>query len=412
MSGVYPFGNLAEFEKFRSVALQDPTTARARLRLRQSSESRSTVRIYYGPPGTGKTLLAVRHAVELADPGFPDAGDFPACFAHFTTALADQVAFVTFHQALQYEDVVESIRPVLAGEEAGEIAEDARENGEAEGGDGAGRVANLEYRLHAGPLMRILRRALEDEEGEYVLVVDEINRGDISRILGPLISSLEPDKRLGAPYPIGFDSQYPRSGEDPRIFMPPNLHLIGTMNSADRNIALVDYALRRRFEFVEVPPEPSLLGATKDTPGIDLEALLRALNRRLAFLLGKDHEIGHGYLMGCETNAETVERFARRVLPLLAEYFYGNEGGLLLVLGDRIGGEHNIHRIETAEGSFESVFGRDLESALELGYRSQQAQLTIELDSRFWDPAKSPPGPGELDYAARALIEIYQPESL
>jgi 5-methylcytosine-specific restriction protein B len=393
MSGIYPFDDLGEFEKFRSIALEDLTTAHARLRLRERSASRSMVRIYYGPPGTGKTLVAVQKAVELADPGFADSGDFQACFEHFATSLADQVAFVTFHQALQYEDVVEAIRPVLVGD------------------DEESPAPELGYQLHAGPLMRILRRALDNEDTEYVLVVDEINRGDISRILGPLISSLEADKRLGGPYPIGFDSQYPRAGEDSRIFMPPNLHIVGTMNSADRNIALVDYALRRRFEFVEVPPEPSLLGPTRDSPAIDLAALLEAVNRRVAFLLGKDHEIGHGYLMGCETNADAVERFANRLLPLLAEYFYGNEGALLLVLGDRIGGSRNIHRIESAETSFEAVFGRDLESALELGYRSQQAQLTIEVDRRFWDPTRLPPGPADPAYAAEALIKIYQPDS-
>jgi 5-methylcytosine-specific restriction protein B len=405
VSGIYPFNDLAEFEKFRGIALQDLTTARARLRLRQSSDGRAMVRIYYGPPGTGKTLVAVQKAVELVDPSF--TGDnFQDYFEHFTTGLADRTAFVTFHQALQYEDVVESIRPVLVEDDGEESL--IEEDGEESSGNEA---TAIQYQLHAGPLMRILRDALDNEEADYVLVIDEINRGDISRILGPLISSLEPDKRLGGPYPIGFDSQYPRAGEDPRIFMPPNLHIIGTMNSADRNIALVDYALRRRFEFVEVPPDPSLLGVTKDEPAIDLELLLKTLNRRVSFLLGKDHEIGHGYLMGCETNEQAVTRFARRVLPLLSEYFYGNEGALLLVLGDKMGGEHNIHRIESAADSFEAVFGRNLDSALELGYRSQQAQLTIDVDPRFWDSSGVSPGPADPDYAARALAKVYQAPS-
>lgn len=394
---VYPFGDLTEFEKFRSIAMEDPTTARARLLLRQGGGGNSIVRIYYGPPGTGKTLVAVQKAVELAAPGFAAIDDFQACFEHFTTALVDKAAFVTFHQAMQYEDVVEAIRPVLDGD-----GEEGREE------DGNGESGGLRYRQYAGPLMRILRAALDNPGDEHVVVIDEINRGDISRILGPLISSLEPDKRLGAAFPIGFDSQYPRAGEDPRIFMPSNLHIIGTMNSADRNIALVDYALRRRFEFVEVSPDPALLAPTKDSPSIDLEMLLETLNRRIGFMLGKEYEIGHGYLMGCDTNAQVVRRFAQRVLPLLAEYFYGNEGSLLLVLGDRIGGEENIYRIETAASSFESVFGRDLESALELGYRSQQVQLSISLDPRFWDPSQIPPGPGDPGYAVAALKKVYR----
>jgi 5-methylcytosine-specific restriction enzyme B len=405
MSGVYPFNDLDEFEKFRGIAMSDPTTARARLQLRETAGGRAVVRIYHGPPGTGKTLVAVQEAVRLMDPGFADLEDFQACFEHFTTALAERAAFITFHQALQYEDVVEAIRPLLAEVE--------QEDEEAEGPAAAatGSSSALRYELYTGPLMRILRAALDDPEQAYVVVVDEINRGDISRILGPLISSLEPDKRLGAPYPIGFDSQYPRAGEDPRIFMPSNLHIVGTMNSADRNIALVDYALRRRFEFVEIPPDPSLLKPTSGPPVIDLQLLLETLNRRLSFLIGRDYEIGHGYLLGCENNEEAVERFARRILPLLTEYFYGNEAGLLLVLGDRIGGSRNIHQIETAAGSFESVFGRDLESALELGYRSQQVQLNVTVDPRFWDPRALVPGPADLAYATEALIKIYDASS-
>lgn len=399
---VYPFGDLTEFEKFRSIAMEDPTTARARLLLRQGRDSKAIVRIYYGPPGTGKTLVAVQKAVELADPGFSLTDDFHACFEHLTTVLADRIAFVTFHQALQYEDVVEAIRPVLDEDDGDPESSGA---GEASGALTGG----LHYELHAGPLMRLLRTALDNPGEEHVIVIDEINRGDISRILGPLISSLEPDKRLGAAFPIGFDSQYPRSGEDPRIFMPSNLHVIGTMNSADRNIALVDYALRRRFEFVEVSPEPSLLASATGTLSIDLEVLLWTLNRRIRFMLGKEFEIGHGYLMDCETDGQVVQRFAQRILPLLAEYFYGNEVGLLLVLGDEIDGESNIHEVQAAAGSFESVFGRDLDSALELGYRSQQVQLSISVDRRFWDPQKLPPGPSDLGYAVKALQKIYGP---
>ncbi len=399
---IYPFGNINEFETFRSIGLQDATTARARLQLRASTEGHAVVRIYYGPPGTGKTLVAVQEAVKLVDPAFVDSDDFQACFEHFTTGLAERAAFVTFHQALQYEDVVEAIRPVL-------VTIEPPDAGEADGEAGRDRANGLQYRLHDGPLMRILRAALKDPASDYVLVIDEINRGDISRILGPLISALEPDKRLGGTYPIGFDSQYPRSGEDPRIFMPSNLHIIGTMNSADRNIALVDYALRRRFEFVEVPPKPALLGVTGDAPMIDLELLLHTVNQRIAFLLGKDHEIGHGYLMGCDTNAETIECFARKVLPLLSEYFYGNEAALLLVLGDRVDGPLNIHKIEGTVDSFEQIFGRDLESALELGYRNQNMQLRVSLDPRFWDLSNTPPAPADANYAARALIKVYEP---
>jgi len=416
MTGLYPFDSLSEFERFRSTGLEDLTAAQTLLQLRRSSASRSVIRIYYGPPGTGKTLRAVQAAVELADPAFPDQADFGACFQQFAGPLAKQVAFITFHQSLQYEDVVESIRPSLEnvpdleseGEEEAESGNAGEEEGESTG-DGDGRGSQLKYKLHAGPIMRMIRRAIDTPSEEHVLVIDEINRGDISRILGPLISSLEPDKRLGAEFPIGFESQYPRaSGPGSRIFMPANLHVIGTMNSADRNIALVDHALRRRFEFVEVPPEPHLLGETADSQPLNLKELLRALNQRIAFLLDKDHMIGHGYLLGCETNADAIERFARRVLPLLSEYFYGNEAGLLLVLGDTATGPSNVHVVKQSEETFEQIFGQPRDAALELGYRSGHSQLSISVDPRFWEATASPPAPADEAYAVAALRKIYE----
>ena len=419
--GIYPFRDLSEFEQFRSLAFQDAAAAMLRAQMRRTPSSRSVVRIYYGPPGTGKTLSAVRQAVELADPGFGETEDFEQCFARFNE-LVGRVAFLTFHQSLQYEDVVEAIRPFLAedetvemeSDEAGESAalEDAETDNAAVADDSIEPAASgIRYTLHAGPVMRMIRTAAENPGEEHVLVIDEINRGDISRILGPLISAIEPDKRAGAEFPIGFEAQYPRApGLESRIFLPPNLHVLGTMNSADRNIALVDYALRRRFEFAECPPLEELLATTSDDDPIDLRALLSSLNRRIRYLLDKDHCIGHGYFMGCETNAEVIERFARRILPLLAEYFYGNESNLLLVLGDQPGANFNIHIIERPEVAFESVFGVGMEDALDIGYRAQQARISISVDPRFWDANRLIPGPRDENFAIKALQKIYESE--
>jgi 5-methylcytosine-specific restriction protein B len=415
----YPFSSLDSFETVRSTAMANPAAAAALLRLRASAGGRSTVRLYYGPPGTGKTLMAVQTAVKLADPAFADIDNFSACFRHFAIGpIADQVAFVTFHQALQYEDVVESIRPSLSNIAAAhgdrrepgserdpgteDPAEDTVPSAQTASPDG------LTYELHEGPLLRLIDRAMEHDDEEHVLVIDEINRGDISRILGPLISSIEADKRAGAEYPIGFESQYPKgTGFAGRIFVPSNLHIIGTMNSADRNIALVDYALRRRFEFVELPPNSALLGSTGGDASIDVAKLLETINNRVTYLLDKDHAIGHGYLMGCTSTSELIERVARRVLPLLAEYFYGNEAALLLVVGDEIGADHNIFEIEELEASFEQVFGRSIQSALALGHRTQHSRLALRVDPRFWDVASVPPAPGDLAYATGALRKIY-----
>lgn len=411
---VYPFNHIGEFERVRALGLQDVAAASLQFQLRRTSSTRSAVRVYYGPPGTGKTLTAVRDAVELVDPAFSHEGDYKKCFERFSQ-LRQQVAFLTFHQSLQYEDVVESIRPVLkeapdiseeseAGEESGE--EDA-EGGEAESQSKAS--SDLEYYLYEGPFLRMARRAAEHPDQEFAIVIDEINRGDLSRILGPIISALEPDKRAGAEFPLGFESQYPRAGElETRIFLPANLHIIGTMNSADRNIALVDYALRRRFDFIEVPPEEELLGTTKDEAPIDMRRLLSKLNDRIRYLLDRDHCIGHGYFMASETNRDVIEVFARKILPLLAEYFYGNEGNLLLTVGDTLDGLWNIHRVERAGAAFGSVFDVELEMAVNLGYREQETRLSIMVDPRFWNPNRVIPGPDDESYAVKALRKIYE----
>lgn len=406
MTGIFPFSDLSLFEQIRSLALQDPTLALVRAKLLSTPASRSIVQIYYGPPGTGKTLAAVRRAVELADPSFGEPEDIRSYFVRFNE-LMGQVAFVTFHQSLQYSDVAEAIRPALDDDSASE--DEDEEAGSEEGGETANISfsPNLAYRRYYGPILRMIRRGIANPNDEHVLVIDEINRGDISRILGPMISALEADKRLGGEFPIGFEALYPQSEEDSRIFIPANLHIIGTMNTADRNIALVDHALRRRFEFVEVPPREDLLPQAGDGVMIDTRSLLRALNRRIRFLLDRDHCIGHGYMMGCTTDSDVIASFARRILPLLNEYFYGAEASLLMVLGDRPGGNHNIHIIEKPDETFADVFGLDLETALDFGYRAGHARLGIRLDPRFWNPDLAVPGPGDLSYAVSALQKIY-----
>ena len=343
---VYPFGGLEEFEALRALALQDLAAAGTRLLLRKKSSTRSVVRVYYGPPGTGKTLSAVREAVKLIEPGFDDKGNPTASFEKFND-YRDQCAFITFHPSLQYEDLVESIRPVIS-------EDDVAPGDEGDRPDEASPQGQLRYRVHEGLLLRMIRRALQTPGKEFVIVVDEINRGDVSRILGPLISTLDSDKRVGAEFPIGIELQYPRAEElESRLFMPSNLHLIGTMNSSDRNIALVDHALRRRFDFIQIPPEPSLLRSTTDAQSIDCGLLLRTINVRIEHLLDADHCIGHGYFVGCDTNAKVIERLATKVIPLLREYFYGNEGLMLMVLGDSASQTANFFKLNPPEKQFE-----------------------------------------------------------
>lgn len=400
---VYPFGGLEEFEALRSLALQDLAAAGTRLLLRKKSSTRSIVRVYYGPPGTGKTLSAVREAVKIVEPGFDDKGNPTTSFEKFND-YRDQCAFITFHPSLQYEDLVESIRPVISEEDC--VASDDDVPNEA------AQKGQLRYRVHEGLLLRMIRRALQIPGKEFVIVIDEINRGDVSRILGPLISTLDSDKRVGAEFPIGIELQYPRAEElESRLFMPSNLHLIGTMNSSDRNIALVDHALRRRFDFIQIPPEPSLLRETTDSPSVDCRRLLQLINSRIEHLLDSDHCIGHGYFVGCDTNSKVIDRLATKIIPLLREYFYGNEGLMLLVLGDSVSHGANFFKLNPPDKQFNNLFGMDQDTASAFGYRPHTTPTSLELDPRFWNPTRIIPGPDDEAYAVNCLLKLCQKAS-
>jgi 5-methylcytosine-specific restriction protein B len=230
--------------------------------------------------------------VETANPtGLPDG--FGESFSEF----------VTFHQSFAYEEFVEGIRPETQSD---------------------GSVA---YRVRPGVFRRLCERAKQQPKKQFLLIIDEINRANIAKVLGELITLIEDDKRLGQANEVQVTLPY--SGE--RFGVPSNLILLGTMNTADRSIALLDLALRRRFTFIEMPPDPSLLSA--EAAGVNLQALLTRLNKRVGALLDPDHRIGHSYLMGVETEADLHFAWYRRIVPLLQEYFYHDGERLQAVLG-------------------------------------------------------------------------------
>lgn len=177
---------------------------------------------------------------------------------------------------------------------------------------------------------------LVKEEKNYVLIIDEINRGNVSSIFGELITLIEKDKRACCDEEL--EVTLPYSKEPFKV--PSNVYLIGTMNTADRSIEALDTALRRRFSFKEFPPKPNLIkteGASSKNngkvDGIDLENLLNTINTRIEKLIDKDHKIGHSYFLKVNNKEKLVHAFKNEIIPLLEEYFFGDYGKIGLVLG-------------------------------------------------------------------------------
>ena len=311
--------------------------------------------IFYGPPGTGKTYTTAKRAVEICKTeSEKELTDYTEIMKKYNELKEkNRIEFITFHQSYGYEEFIEGIKPVISNEDDESDSENSQE---------------IKYEIVDGIFKKFCdeaRKAQDKENNEYVFIIDEINRGNISKIFGELITLIETTKRAGKEECIS--TKLPYSNEE--FTVPDNVYIIGTMNTADRSIALMDTALRRRFKFEEMLPNYDLLkDIFVEDKGVkvNIGAMLKVINERIEYLYDREHTIGHAVFLEkgkdnrIDIDINKLENiFKKSIIPLLQEYFYEDYEKIRIVLGDNAKDEDEqfILAVSIPEDVFEGNIG-------------------------------------------------------
>ena len=303
--------------------------------------------ILYGPPGTGKTYYTAYYSVAICDDlsiEELEKKSYGEVLERFNTLKKEgRIAFTTFHQSYGYEEFIEGIRPVMAGEEE---------------------KKSIEYEIVPGVFKKFCDEAALVDDEPYIFIIDEINRGNISKIFGELITLIEGTKRKGEREELS--AFLPYSQEE--FGVPKNVYILGTMNTADRSIALMDTALRRRFNFIEMMPDCRTIEdivIRQNGKEVNIGNVLDIINRRIEFLFDREHTIGHAFFTSLKNgDSNSIERladiFKNSIIPLLQEYFYDDYEKIRLVLGDNHKKDEQFQFIKKIDIAPKKLFGESI----------------------------------------------------
>lgn len=316
--------------------------------------------ILYGPPGTGKTYNSAIYAVAICDGKSVDKlTDYDAVMTRYNELKkAGRISFTTFHQSYGYEEFIEGIKPII-DENKQDIGYTIEPGVFKEFCDNAKSIVRTSTGIES--------TVIEEDTEPYVFIIDEINRGNISKIFGELITLIESTKRAGMPE--AASAILPYSGDE--FSVPSNVYILGTMNTADRSIALMDTALRRRFQFVEMMPDSDVLRKihADKVEDLDVAAMLDKINERIEYLYDREHTIGHAFFTDLKDDA-TLEKlqsiFEKSVIPLLQEYFYEDYQKIQLVLGDNAKSDDSLKFIIDEKVIAKNIFKGNVEDVIDL----------------------------------------------